>query len=64
MGAGVAGAIVAVAVFVVSVAFWAGYNYSKVIAFEAAAARQAADMLQVMRRLTRIEQKLRIAEDS
>lgn len=63
MGAGVAGAIVAATVFVVSVAFWAGYNYAKVAAFEAAAGALRTDMLLVMQRLTRIESHLKLRSD-
>lgn len=63
MGPGIAGAIVAATVFVVSVVFWAGYNYAKVAAFEAAHTETRADMLQVMRRLTRIERRLGIVEE-
>jgi hypothetical protein len=62
MGPGTAGAIVAATVFVVSVIFWAGYSYAKLTAFDAVKLEIRADMLQVMRRLSRIEVRLGIEE--
>lgn len=62
MGAGAAGAIVAATVFVSSIVFWAGYSYAKLNAIEGAKLEMRADLLQVMRRLGRIERRLGIEE--
>lgn len=62
MGPGVAGAVVAATVFVVSVIFWAGYSFAKLTAIESARLELRADFLQVARRLARIEVRLGIEE--